>query len=71
MDAIVSIVAEVLLLGSIALLIWGGILTLGQLFRTAHERDASNAVRRPGRRTQRAALASERRRRFSRLSPPA
>ncbi len=74
MDAIVSIVAEVLLLGSIALLIWGGILTLGQLFRTAHERDASNAVRRPGderRQTQRAALASERRRRFSRLSPPA
>ena len=46
MDAIVNIVAEVLLLGSAALLVWGAILTVGQLVRseraqrTAGERES-------------------------------
>jgi hypothetical protein len=72
MDAIVSTVAEVLLLGSIALLIWGAILTFGQLFRTERGRSAADAARGPGeerRRTERAGFASTRRRRFGRLSP--
>lgn len=73
MDAIVGIVAEVLLLGSIALLVWGAILTLGQLLRSERERRRTDAARGRGqerRRTERAGFASERRRRFSRLSPP-
>jgi hypothetical protein len=72
MNAIVGTVAEVLLLGSIALLVWGAILTLGQLFRTDRERSAADAARSPGeerRQTERAGLASPRRRRFGRLSP--
>jgi hypothetical protein len=74
MDAIVNIVAEVLLLGSAALLVWGAILAVGQLVRsgraqrTAAERESQGEDRRH---TPRAGLASVRRRRFSRLAPPA
>jgi hypothetical protein len=74
MDAIVDIVAQVLLLGSLALLIWGAILTVGQLFRSeraqraAGERESRGEDRRHG---PRAEVASARRRRFKRLAPPA
>jgi len=74
MDAIVNIVAEVLLLGSLALLVWGAILTVGQLLRSERARNATDAAGTRGedrRRTQRAGFASVRRRRFSRLAPPA
>ena len=74
MDAIVNIVAEVLLLGSLALLVWGAILTVGQLLRSERGRSAADAATGRGedrRRTQRAGFASMRRRRFSRLAPPA
>jgi hypothetical protein len=74
MDAIVNIVAEVLLLGSLALLVWGAILTVGQLVRsgrvqrTTGERESRGEDRRHA---PRAGFASVRRRRFSRLVPPA
>ena len=74
MDALVNIVAEVLLLGSIALLVWGAILTVGQLLRAERGRSVADAAGSRGedrRRTQRAGFASVRRRRFSRLAPPA
>ncbi len=71
MDAIAGIVAECLLLGSIALLAWGAILTLGQLFRTERRHRAADAGRDRGeerRESQRAGSATTRRRRFGRLS---
>lgn len=71
MDAIVGIVAEALLFGSIALLVWGAVLTLGQLFRTERQRRGADAARAGGeerRESQRTALATLRRRRFGRLS---
>jgi len=74
MDAIVNIVAEVLLLGSLALLVWGAILTVGQLLRSERGRSVTDAAGSRGedrRRTQRTGFASVRRRRFSRLAPPA
>jgi len=74
MDAIVNVVAEVLLLGSLALLIWGAILTADQLVRSARARSAADEAERCGadrRSTPRAGVASVRRRRFSRLAPPA
>jgi hypothetical protein len=74
MDAIVDIVAQVLLLGSAALLIWGGILVAGQLVRSGRVRRAADAAAHRGedrRGAPRAGLASSRRRRFSRLAPPA
>jgi len=74
MDAIVDVVAQVLLLGSLALLIWGAILTAGQVIRSARARSAADEAGSRGeerRRTPRAGFASVRRRRFSRLAPPA
>ena len=74
MDALVNIVAEVLLLGSLALLVWGAILTVGQLLRSGRGRSVAEAAGGRGedrRRTERAGFASVRRRRFSRLAPPA
>jgi hypothetical protein len=74
MDALVDIVAEVLLLGSLALLVWGAILTVGQLVRTGRLNRAADDAGRRGeerRAAPRAGLASPRRRRFSRLVPPA
>ena len=74
MDAIVNVVAEVLLLGSLALLIWGAILTADQLVRSARSRSEADEAESRGadrRRTPRAGFASVRRRRFSRLAPPA
>ena len=74
MDAIVDVVAQVLLLGSLALLVWGAILTAGQLIRSAQASRAADEAGSRGkdrRRTQRAGFASARRRRFSRLAPPA
>ena len=74
MDAIVDVVAQVLLLGSLALLIWGAILTADQLVRSARSRSAADAAEGRGedrRRTPRAGFPSARRRRFSRLAPPA
>jgi len=74
MDALVNIVAEVLLLGSLALLVWGAILTVGQLLRSVRGRSAADAAGSRGeerRGTPRTGLASVRRRRFSRLAPPA
>ena len=74
MDAIVDVVAQVLLLGSLALLIWGAILTAGQLVRSARSRSAADEAESRGedrRRTPRAGFATTRRRRFSRLVPPA
>jgi len=74
MDAIVDVVAQVLLLGSLALLIWGAILTAGQLIRSERARRAADEAERLGedrRHTPRAGFASTRRRRFSRLAPPA
>jgi hypothetical protein len=75
MDAIVDVVAQVLLLGSLALLIWGAILTTGQLIRSGRSRVAADAAENRGedrRRAPRASgFASARRRRFSRLAPPA
>ena len=73
MDAIVNVVAEVLLLGSLALLVWGAILTAGQLIRSgrraARQTRPGAAARTAG--TPRPGVASARRRRFSRLAPPA
>ena len=74
MDAIVDVVAQVLLLGSLALLIWGAILTAGQVIRSARARGAADEAGSRGedrRRTPRAGVASARRSRFSRLAPPA
>ena len=74
MEAIVDVIAEVLLLGSLALLIWGAILTAGQLIRSGQARSAADEAEGRGedrRRTPRAGFASPRRRRFSRLAPPA
>jgi hypothetical protein len=74
MDAVVNVVAEVLLLGSLALLVWGAILTVGQLVRAERaSRVADKAARRgeDRRSAPRTGLASPRRRRFSRLAPPA
>jgi hypothetical protein len=74
MDAIVNVVAEVLLLGSLALLVWGAILTAGQLVRSGRSHNAADEAGNRGedrRRTPRAGFASVRRRRFSRLVPPA
>jgi hypothetical protein len=74
MDAIVNVVAEVLLLGSLALLVWGAILTAGQLIRSGRSRSAADETGSPGedrRHTPRPGFASARRRRFSRLAPPA
>jgi hypothetical protein len=74
MDAIVDIVAQVLLLGSGALLIWGAILTVGQLVRSERANRAADEAGGRGeerRSAPRAGLASPRRRRFSRLAPPA
>jgi hypothetical protein len=74
MDAIVDIVAEVLLLGSLALLVWGAILTVGQLLRSERDQRAADTAESRGedrRHTPRAGFASVRRRRFSRLAPPA
>src|SRR5262245_16231429 len=73
MDVLVNIVAEALLLGSLALLIWGAILTVGQLLRSGRAGSAADAAGSRGedrRRTQRAGFASVRRR-FRRLAPPA
>jgi hypothetical protein len=74
MDAIIDIVAQVLLLGSLALLIWGAILTAGQLIRSGRVHRAADEAGRRGedrRGAPRAGLAGPRRRRFSRLAPPA
>jgi hypothetical protein len=74
MDTIVDVVAQLLLLGSAALLVWGAILTVGQLVRSEREHrtaDETGARGEDRRRTPRAAFASVRRRRFSRLLPPA
>lgn len=74
MDAIVDIVAQVLLLGSLALLIWGAILAVGQLVRSERTQRAADERESRGedrRRAPRAGFASVRRRRFSRLAPPA
>jgi thiazole synthase ThiGH ThiG subunit len=74
MDAIVDVVAQVLLLGSLALLVWGAMLTAGQLVRAAQARSAAEDAGSRGedrRRSPRAGFASVRRRRFSRLAPPA
>ncbi len=71
MDAIVGSIAELLLLGSIALLVWGAVLTLGQLFRTERQRRGADAARAGGgerRGSQRTGVATGRRRRFGRLS---
>jgi hypothetical protein len=74
MDAIVDVAARGLLLGSAALLVWGAILAVGQLLRSDREQRAAEAAAARGedrRRTPRAVFASIRRRRFSRLAPPA
>jgi hypothetical protein len=74
MDVIVDVIAEVLLLGSLALLVWGAILTADQLVRSARSRRAADEAESRGedrRRTPRAGFATTRRRRFSRLAPPA
>jgi hypothetical protein len=74
MDAIVDVVAQVLLLGSVALLLWGAILTAGQLLRSGRQSEAADEAANRGqdrRRAPRATPASTRRRRFSRLAPPA
>jgi hypothetical protein len=71
MNAIAGFVAEALLLGSIALLVWGAALTLGQLFRDDRRRRASETTRSRGeerRSASRAGFANPRRRRFGRLS---
>ena len=49
MDAIVNVVAEVLLLGSLALLVWGAILTAGQLVRSGRSHRAADEARQPRR----------------------
>jgi len=41
MDAILGFFAELALLGSIALLGWGAVLTLGQVFRSERKREAT------------------------------
>jgi hypothetical protein len=73
MDAIVDVAAQGLLLGSAALLVWGAILAVGQLLRSDREQRAAAAAARgeDRRRTPRTVFASIRRRRFSRLAPPA
>jgi len=74
MDAIIDVVAQILVLGSAALLVWGAILTVGQLIRSGRERQTADAAGASGadrRGAPRAASASTRRRRFSRLAPPA
>jgi thiazole synthase ThiGH ThiG subunit len=74
MDAIVDVVAQVLLLGSLALLVWGAMLTAGQLVRAAQARSAAEEAGNRGedrRHSPRAGFAAARRGRFSRLAPPA
>lgn len=41
MEAILGFFAEIALLGSIALLGWGAVLTLGQVFRSERKREAT------------------------------
>jgi len=42
MEAILGFFAEIALLGSIALLGWGAVLTLGQVFRSEGKRQATH-----------------------------
>lgn len=45
MESILNQISNVMLLGSIAVLVWGGILTVGQLFTAGQPRDPKPARR--------------------------